>query len=219
MTRVLSISATGLLTASSRQALRGTKNRKAALPDPNNFASLIYPLVLDWSSLGSPELWIVMKATHVYAVRAQNHISSDGLATFKLDLAPFGIQADHLARCVKLCGGADFLVACSESLELLMKTDAVHEMPWVLPLLARDRGVEIKQDVAGCGALLDMVRRHGTTVFGEQAPSPQHAVTIGRKVNSSTGLIGKAGFLVNLTGNVSMEGSKVFLGEERLTWT
>lgn len=48
ITRLFPFSTMGLVTGSSRPACLGIKKRKAALPEPNSFVSLMTDLDFDW---------------------------------------------------------------------------------------------------------------------------------------------------------------------------
>lgn len=98
ITRPLSTSAMGLVTGSSRPTFRGIRNRNAAFPEPNNFASLMNDLVCDFGLLVCVSLLGNLDAeTYVYSIGSEHHIANNGRAVCKLDLGFFRVQADNFA--------------------------------------------------------------------------------------------------------------------------
>lgn len=88
----------GLVTGSSRPTFRGIRNRKAAFPEPNNFASLMNDLVRDFEMLVRVSLLGNLDAeTHVYSIGPKYYVASSGRAVCELDQTLFRIQTDNFA--------------------------------------------------------------------------------------------------------------------------
>lgn len=209
MMRPSRTSAMGLLTGSSRPTFRGIRNRKAAFPEPYNFASLMNDLVRDfWRRLVSETSLLLESfdwATHIYSVSPKYHVASRYRTVRKLDLALFRVQVDNPARSLQLCWRSSALLRRHKSLELLMKIYPVAEQPWVLPLLVWYRAVNVLEYLARVGALLDSIEPHCAEFFSKDAPSPQDAIAVGLEVDCCTRFIGKTGLFVKLAGTLVEE--------------
>lgn len=85
-----------------------------------------------------------------------------------------------------------------QRLELLVQAHAMAQHPRVLPHAIRASDINVLVHSAISSALLEALGRHGTKVFGKDAPAPQHAVAVGRKVHGGTGFVCEAGLFIEL---------------------